>query len=188
MGYDKIKDFDQEIKELRLWAKAHAPANARLAGTAAAEHYTASLGHIFLYKKPELVKGAAKPFQYLLSYHALEEIEHKAVCFDLYQKVSGNYIARIMGLIFTTFDLMRLVRTRQIYLMKKDGLWNLKNRMSAWKFVWGRKGLVWTLLPYALNYCRPHFHPWEVDERSKLNETFGELYQEMGIAGVSKGA
>lgn len=187
LGYGKIAKFDQKIKDMRLWAKENAPAYSRLAGTAAAEHYTASLGHIFLNERPELIKGAAKPFQYLLSYHALEEIEHKAVCFDLYQEVSGNYLSRIFGIVFTSFDLMHLVRARQIYLLKKDGLWNFKNRIKAWQFVWGSKGMVWTLLPYFLNYFRPDFHPWETDERSKLNEIFGDIYQEMGIVGVSEG-
>lgn len=186
LGYKKIQEFDDNLRELRLWSRDNVPAAARLSGTAASEHYTASLAHIFLHKRPDLIKGAAKPFQYLLAYHALEEIEHKAVCYDLYQIVSGSYFSRILGLIFTTFDLMRLVRSRQIYLMKKDGLWNWKNRLKAWKFVWGSKGLVWTLVPYVLNYLRPNFHPWETDERSMLEKTFGDLYKELDMSVMAK--
>lgn len=181
LGYDKMAEFDQNLKDLRIWARENAPAKSRLAGTAASEHYTASLAHIFLNKRRDLIEGAAKPFQYLLAYHALEEVEHKAVCYDLYQEVSGNYFNRILGLLFSTFDLMRLVRARQIYLMKKDGLWTWKHRLRAWKFVWGKEGLVWTLMPYFLDYFRPDFHPWDSDERQKLDEVFGDIYKELDM-------
>lgn len=182
LGYTKMADFDQELRQLRLWSRSKVSANARLSMTAASEHFTASIAHMFLNKRPDLLENAAQPFQTLLIYHALEEVEHKAVCYDLYNEVSGHYGLRMLGLLTSTLDIMYRVAERQIYLLKKDGLWNFKTAVQSWRLIWGKKGIAIQLFPYVMNYLRPSFHPWESDERPRLKQKYGDLLEQAGLS------
>lgn len=176
MGYDKMDSFSEELKRMRLWAKDNVAAEYRLAMTSASEHFTASMANFFIYKRPDLLRGAAKPFQQLLLYHALEELEHKAVCYDLYQHSEGGYSLRMLGLFVSSVDIMKQVSERHIYLLKKDGLWNLTNKIKALNLIWGRKGIALQLIPYVLDYTKPNFHPWDTDERQMLQSSFSDVF------------
>lgn len=178
-GYGRMDAFSDELKKMRLWAKDNVPAETRLSMTSASEHFTASMAHFFIYKRPDLIRGASEPFQQLLLYHALEEVEHKAVCFDLYQESKGGYRLRMLGLLISSVDIMKHVSERHIYLLKKDGLWNLSNRVKAMNLIWGRKGIATQLIPYVLTYTKPNFHPWETDERVKLRASFEDIFQQL---------
>lgn len=182
LGYSEIEDQSQQLKQLRLWSREHMHASFRIATTAGAEHYTASLAHLFLYKRPDLLDAGDPPIKAAFVYHALEEIEHKAVCFDLFTAVSGAYWLRALGLLMSAVDIMRQTRKRHIYLLKRDGLWNWKNRMSAWRFIWGARGIATQLIPYTLRYLKPGFHPWQTDERHKIQERYGAVLSALEAA------
>lgn len=181
LGFTRLVDFDQELRELRINAKETVPAIVRLSITSAVEHYTASLAHLFL-ERPEFIDGAIKPFRYILLYHSLEEVEHKAVCYDLYHAAGGSYPLRIFGLFVATLDIAYQARKRHVYLMKESGQWGLSNRLKAWQHVWGRKGIAWSLLPYTLRYLRPGFHPWQTDERPAIDERYGDDLSEVNMS------
>lgn len=173
LGYDEVSTQMEQLKQLRLWARKNMPMPLRIAATAGGEHYTASLADLILLRRPELLETVDEPFRQALLYHSLEEIEHKAVCFDLFNAVSGTYWLRAFGLIMTAVDIMRLTRKRHIYFLKQDGLWNWKNRLAAWRFIWGRKGLATAMIPYTFKYLRPGFHPWKTDEREAFDRRYG---------------
>jgi len=185
LGYSHMAGFSDELKKMRLWAKKNIPAEYRLAMTSASEHFTASMAHFFIYRRPDLLRGAAKPFQQLLLYHALEELEHKAVCYDLYQESEGGYPLRMLGLAVSSFDIMKHVSERHIYLLKKDGAWNFPNRIKALNLIWGKKGIARQLIPYVIAYTKPNFHPWDTDERSMLVASFGDILNSITPKGVS---
>lgn len=186
MGFNRMEDFNKELEELRLWSHENVSPMIRLADTAATEHYTASLAHLALYKKPEMLEGAAEPFKSLLVYHSLEELEHKGVCYDLFKYAGGGYFKRTAIMIYTTIDLMRMVRSRHIYLLKKDGLWDRAHRKKARQWVWGRKGLVVALLPCFLRYMKPGFHPWDVDERKDFFKRYGDVIKRFPELSISR--
>ncbi len=68
----------------------------RLASTAAAEHFTALLAEqAFTHRELD----AAHPvIRDLLMWHAAEEVEHRAVAFDVLQRVDKSYALRMVGL------------------------------------------------------------------------------------------
>ena len=75
--------------------------------TAALEHYTATLAETLL-GDPEARAQIGHPAaRYLLMWHALEESEHKAVAFDVFQAVGGTELMRqvTMWLTHMTFVL-----------------------------------------------------------------------------------
>lgn len=177
LGYVGMQGFDEKLKRENKWARKKLSPLLRLSMTAASEHFTASLAHLFVYKRPDFIEQAASPFRELLVYHALEEVEHKAVCYDLYQKAGGGYFMRTFAMVFITFDLLIRLGNRQKYLLKKDGLWTPENRKAARQLLWGKDGIMRVLGPYLLQYFRPGFHPWETDEREALQAAFGKELQ-----------
>lgn len=175
LGYPRMREFDEEIRNLRLWARKHISPLRRLSMTAGSEHLTASLARLILYRRPELLDTAERPVRDLLAWHALEEVEHKAVCFDLYQQAGGGYQMRITGLAFSIMDLLKHLHQGTKYLLQEDGLWTWRNRIKLTRELYGRKGLFTSLLPDLLQYLKPGFHPWDTDERADLHERFGDL-------------
>ncbi len=173
-GYDAMQGFDERLRNDNRWARKKLSPLVRLSMTAASEHFTASLAHLFVYQKPELIEHARSPFRELLVYHALEELEHKAVCFDLYQAARGGYFLRIAGMVFVTIDLLVRLHNRQSYLLEHDGLLNPQTKKEMRALLWGRQGIMRTLAPFLLQYFRPDFHPWRTDEREDFMQRYAK--------------
>lgn len=73
-----------------------APPVIRLSVTVALEHLTATMAKDAL--SDGLLDSADPQIARLLRWHASEEIEHKAVAFDVLKKVDGRYVVRIAGM------------------------------------------------------------------------------------------
>ncbi|MEV0246662.1 metal-dependent hydrolase [Nocardia sp. NPDC050712] len=96
-----VQDRAKQLEQLM-------PAHLHLAATAAAEHYTTVLA-VRVLTKPEIQAIAVDPeVRNLLNWHALEEVEHKSVAFDVYRAVGGGETMRILtmaGLLALTVPL-----------------------------------------------------------------------------------
>ena len=80
-----------------------------LAFTAALEHYTATLAELLLHDeaaREEVGRSAARD---MLTWHALEESEHKAVAYDVYKAMGGGEVMRIFVMFLT--DLLFILET-----------------------------------------------------------------------------
>jgi predicted metal-dependent hydrolase len=135
-----------------------------LARTAAAEHFTAMFAESLL-DADGLLAGADARMQALYTWHGVEEIEHKAVAFDVLQKVARvPYPIRALGL----FDVTMLLTLRLIMianqLWKHDGL-GRRTRMGyslrALGWLFGPRGFIGRRGRGYLAYLKPSFHPWQ---------------------------
>lgn len=80
-----------------------------LAFTAALEHYTATLAELLLTDE-DARKAVGQPgARDILTWHALEESEHKAVAFDVYKAMGGSESMRIIVMYLT--DLLFILET-----------------------------------------------------------------------------
>lgn len=181
IGYKKMAKYNNQLRNVSLWFRKNVPVVLRLAITAAAEHYTASLAFLFTHVKSEILTESLLPFRNLLLYHAMEEIEHKSVCYDLYQCLSGNYFGRLFGFYFITLDLMISIYIRYRYLLKKDGVWDKNNRRKVRAYLFGRAGIIKGLLSRVKAYLKPSFHPWQTDERILINNLFHNYQVQMNL-------
>jgi predicted metal-dependent hydrolase len=179
LGYTEMPAFSARLKKLRLWANDNISAMNRLAMTAAAEHLTASLARLLLEKRPDLLEDASRPVRDLLAWHALEETEHKSVCFDLYQQAGGGYWRRCLMLGVELIDLFVQVHQRHRYLLRQDGLWNWRSRWRLFRDIWGPTGVIGQIMPFLLRYLKPGFHPWDTDERQGFISRFGYLLRDI---------
>ena len=155
-----------------------------LAVTAALEHYTATLAETLLDEPEARAQIGHDGVRSLLLWHALEEAEHKAVAFDVYQRMGGTERMRVatMWMIHLTFLLETSIWT--IISLARDpdarrqpgrvlgGLWRLRRS----PFTSPRA------VRQLFEYHRRGFHPNDRDTteligrwRAKLFGSGGEL-------------
>lgn len=140
------------------------PKKQTLAITAAAEHLTAIMAEALFQRKE--VMGEADPRMFAMyAWHAMEEMEHKAVAFDVMQKVAKIwYLRRVVALLETTLSFNINVLTFANAMLRQDGF-------SRWQRVkLFAKGLAWVYGPGGMfmgtwrsyvRYFKPGFHPWQ---------------------------
>lgn len=148
-------------------ARKYAPAKQTLAETAAAEHMTAIMAHGFFERKEVLAHADAR-MRAMYAWHAMEEIEHKAVAFDVMQKIAKvGYLRRVLSMVLVTFgfNLHALLTVR--YMLKVDGFsrWQ-RTKMFAKGLAWvfGPRGLYMPMFKHYIGYYKPGFHPWHTGQ------------------------
>jgi uncharacterized protein len=130
-----------------------------LAVTAAFEHCTAVFADGTL-RYDSWFAGADEKMATLWRWHAAEETEHKAVAFDVYQAIGGNYAWRIRWylyvLVLFTFDTMRQTT---LNLWHDGSLFKPSTWWGAAKFLVGKNGFIWRCTMPLLAYFKRDFHP-----------------------------
>lgn len=140
----------------------------QLAITCALEHFTATMAEQLL-KREDLSSQMKSDKMYKLwMWHAIEENEHKAVAYDVYQQVYGGYFTRTAVMLLTTVIFLSVIAGFQINLLRRDGqLFNWR----SWKHGLGvllhpRRGYFVALIRPWLDYFRPGFHPFDHDTKA----------------------
>lgn len=147
-----------------------------LATTAALEHLTAILAHRILSDPEQWVKPMHPDIAPLWQWHAVEEAEHKAVAFDVLQRVSGSHSLRVLALIGATFGFLLDNLIRLFYLLAKDGLaWKPRVWIDGARYLWGREGAFRTLIPDYLEWYRRDFHPKQRDDQPLIDACLARL-------------
>jgi predicted metal-dependent hydrolase len=116
-GYD-IDRFLERYRAISARVEALVPDAINLAGTAAAEHFTAILADGAFSKG--ILDSLDPRMQRLMAWHAAEEIEHKAVAFDVLETVSDSYALRIAGLAYATVMLGGFWLAATTMLLRQD--------------------------------------------------------------------
>ena len=176
MGYstalvDRLVDLG-----LNRYAKKVLPMSVQLSITAALEHYTATLAEVLL-SDPQAQADLPGEIGNLLRWHALEESEHKAVAFDVYEKVSGNYLIRTatMRVVTVLFLLAIVVATR--HSMRRDpAARDRAARQASRKRLRTSPFLSKKVRSRLADYNRRGFHPDDHDTDALLAKWREELF------------
>jgi uncharacterized protein len=162
------------------------PPPIQLATTAACEHFTAILAHAALAEG--LIDSAHPDVKALLLWHAAEEIEHKAVAFDVLQKVAPSYGIRIAGLVVASACLgaFWLAATRR--LLAQDGL-TLSETRASLRALRREQPLVQRVFVRGIrSYLARDFHPWKHDNRELATCYLAALDQNRPGPGTKAGS
>ncbi len=138
-----------------------------LAVTAAFEHLTAMMCSTFI-EREDIIGDWDHRIRAMYTWHAIEEVEHKAVCFDVMQKVAKvGYFKRVAAMLLVSvmfpLGIMRIMN--RMFQADKLSLWQ---QAKTWA-----KGLWWMHKPggaflpavgFYLAYFKPGFHPWQHPE------------------------
>jgi predicted metal-dependent hydrolase len=160
-GY-QIRPFLERYVRIAEWIERRVPPSLSLAVTVAHEHFTATLAELAL--GHGLLDAAHPAMQQLLLWHACEELEHKAVAFDVLQKIDPGFVLRMAGLLLggATLGGFWLLAARE--LLRQDGISFREGRRSVRHLVREHKVLqAWWR--GTRDYARRDFHPWQNDNR-----------------------
>lgn len=131
-----------------------------LAITSALEHYTAVMAEVALQNDGEILKEIHPVMKDLLYWHAAEEIEHKAVAYDVFEEMVGNYPVRILGMIYATTVLAFYGSLGHLLLLLGDGEVNIQELSTHTnKFTGKAKPLFESVLSSIGEYFLIDFHP-----------------------------
>jgi predicted metal-dependent hydrolase len=144
------------------------PKRWQLAATAALEHFTAILGQLVL-ERPEILEGADPTMAALWRWHSAEENEHKAVAYDVYLAVGGNYPERVFIMLVAALIFWAKVIEHQARFMHADGdLASLEEHVDLQRFLWVQPGALPAMWKHWLAWFRPGFHPNDLDASDAL--------------------
>ncbi|MBL1078193.1 metal-dependent hydrolase [Nocardia sp. 2] len=182
MGYP-IEWLDSPEQQQRMLAlEQRLPALVHLAMTAAAEHYTAVLAQRVL-TSDEIQSIPAEPeFWNLLNWHALEELEHKSVAFDVFRAVGGTEATRI-GVMLAMFALTVPLTygSLAVSLWRDPQARRRPLRVAREAYSLFRGPIFRGLMPELAKYMRPGFHPDHIDTEALLAHWQDELFGENGV-------
>lgn len=137
-----------------------------LAATVCLEHFTALFAHRLL-ADPERLQAMEPHLRKVWAWHAMEELEHKGVAFDVYLAIGGRRSALSRAMLLVTFTFTLDITRNLIALLRADRvLWRPRTWWEAASYLFGlRRGLVWRTLPAWLAFFGGRFHPWTHDDR-----------------------
>jgi predicted metal-dependent hydrolase len=163
-GYRIDPFLDRHHRFFYGWLEPRMPAQLKLAATAAAEHFTAIMANNAF--EDDILVTAHPVMRDLLRWHAAEEIEHKAVAFDVLQKVNPSYWLRIAGLAFSTLSLGLSWALGARMLLQQDGATRdeLRAEMKLLRQGGQRDRITRRVFMKGIReYLRRDFHPSQRD-------------------------
>ncbi len=130
----------------------------RLAITAGLEHYTALLAEVGITSK--VLDSAHPEMARLFYWHAAEEMEHKAVAYEVLQAVDDSYLLRLVGMWLASLFLFVFSSMGIITLLWQDGkLLDINVAEEVWDLNLGEKALLPKAAKIFFEYFKPDFHP-----------------------------
>lgn len=169
-GYDtaQIERFMAEELDKRTakWS-----AKKRLMRTVAAEHFTAVMAHHAL-NSGHAFKSMPESLKSLFIWHAIEEIEHKSVAFDVYKHCVGDMGAlrrHYAHFAFIEFPFQFMMITR--HLLKGIGhKTSWKERRGMWQYLFGPGGTISSCKHLYMMFLKKDFHPWQHDDSAMVEQ------------------
>jgi predicted metal-dependent hydrolase len=174
-GYD-IESIEATMEKRFSGIKRVMSKKRQLAAVIAYEHFTAIFGDIVL-KDPKWLEGVDPMYAQLLRWHAAEEVEHKAVAYDVYQAIGGDYPTRIIAMLVAGFAFYRRLVSYMYTFLKQDGKHkSVKTWLSILRFQFVRPASFFQLAPSYFRYFLPNFHPNDIDNSYLVSEWENDAY------------
>jgi len=166
-----VEKFERMIRAGTRFVSRHVPKKALLAATCAYEHYTALFAELLLGDR-RLLADAHPFYRDIWRWHAMEEEEHKAVAFDVYQTAARDrlsYIRRVIAMLIVTLDFWITNRGLIVWLMiKRRQFWNLRAWGRVFWHLWVSPGVWRRVMAGVFGYMAPDFHPWKREVRPEV--------------------
>lgn len=168
-GYD-LSRIDTLLKMRFDWMRTLHPAT-QAGATAALEHFTTILACEAI-GNPRHLETACEEIRRLWCWHAAEEIEHKAVAFDVFLLSTralpavSRWFLRVRVMAAATFYLFDFMLRGMAEFFRQDGILEFRTWMRFVKFAFVSPGVIRRILGRYLLWYFPGFHPWWSDDRA----------------------
>ncbi len=156
------------------------PHSQQLAFTTFMEHFTALVGEQLLTDEHFQKNGDPEMLQLWL-WHAMEELEHKAVAFKVYEQVGNRRMERLLAFPVVTAVMLPAVFGSWFYLLAREGkLFDRKDLIKGLGLMLGRRGLIGRIIPKMGLFARKDFHPDKKDTKALEAKWREHLFGEHG--------
>lgn len=178
-GYD-IAMADRMIR-VSLGMLERLPASQQAACTSFMEHVTAHLAEQWLTHEefrsttdPEMIR--------LWTWHAIEELEHKSVVFDVHAQISRHpWIERVLAAPLVLGALLPGIAFSWVWITYRQGeALNVREHRRGLKALLGRGGFIRKVLVRMPEYFHRDFHPERQDTRALEQQWRERLFGEDG--------
>lgn len=161
-GFPALESEAQIDRILERVAKLFPSREDQLIITVAIEHCTAVLSNMYL-QDTDLQKALDPDVRDLYLWHSQEEIEHKAVAYDIYKALGENYFKRIAFMSATLLSFAALlIQFQNRFYNAKPTQSRLKRWQQTAKFCLHPRMLL--MARGFANFYSPSFHPWQEDD------------------------
>jgi len=158
------------------------PRSTQLATTCALEHFTALFAHVLLSRQDEFLAQSDEEFANFWLWHAVEESEHKAVCFDVYEHIFGkgllSYLHRVGVMACISFFFLLSLAIGFSFIQFKQKMLGLRHTLNGKKTKQSKsdgtaklsalfKGVAPSMY---FDYYRPSFHPLKTDSGALIDK------------------
>lgn len=152
-----------------------------MALTAGCEHITALLSEIAL--TDNFFQDAPEDLKALFEWHSGEELEHRAVAYDVFEATNSSYPHRVAGLIgaYIFFTIFTSYITCNL-LWQDKSLFKVRTVRDAMDCFFLEHKLFPKAVGIFARYLLPDFHPSRYKELEKLAENVFNRYGNYGVA------
>ncbi|WP_169708667.1 metal-dependent hydrolase [Trinickia terrae] len=164
----RMESWERSLfKRLSIWL----PLNWNLALFVAVEHWTAAFSHFGLQRPDDWFSECDPTMFSLWEWHAVEELAHKSVCFDIFRYFGGSYFSRVAGMVLLLALIMLPgIFARMAYLFWKDGIFfKPATYKGLFSYLFSRTGVLRTTFLDFLGYFRLGYNPWNLDSRPLIS-------------------
>ncbi len=161
-------DVDREVayaERVFAWIEERVPKKIQLGMTAFLEHLTATGAHI-LFTVPAAAEAMHPEMERFWRWHAVEELEHKSVAYDLFQNIGGGYFTRVFSALTAIVLLARPFERIARRMIVKDPHRVTTAERSAARDL--QRKLTLPQIRLIAQYFKPGFHPDSYDDRGYL--------------------
>jgi len=137
----------------------------QLALTLAAEHYTATMANYLL--ESGWITKSEPSYAWLWRVHAVEEIEHRAVTFDVYEYI-GDYKTRMIAYFLASLIVFMSVQILYIMKDKSASIIDTAEWIEFGKFI---GSLMISIGPELIKFVHPFYHPDLMNVTDKFDPT-----------------
>ncbi len=157
-GYPALR-MEQFVRDRMQSIQDTSTPEQNLARTVALEHFTAIMAKGFM-DHPEFFEKMDSDMATIWAWHAIEEVEHKSVAFDVYKTCVDDERLRLTAMLKITyfFILINAIRTIKLLHHRKQ-LFNLKAWAKGLNLLWISPGVFRKIIPDYLEFYRKDFHP-----------------------------
>lgn len=172
-GYD-VESIGRGIDEMLDLAKAK-PIEVSLAVSIALEHFAAAISHKLL-TDPRYLEGADPEAAELWRWHAIEELEHKGLVFDVWLWATRDwsswkrYSTRALVAAKVTRKYFSNRVTDALGLLAQDGIGGPRAKWRLYAFLWLSPGMMSRMFFEWAAILLPGFHPWQRDHRELIRK------------------
>jgi len=171
-----IRRLDRRTRVGLKMVERFASPKVRLAITAAQEHYTATLAEVLM-ANVDTLDFRDERIRDVFLWHAVEETEHKAVAFDVYQAVFGDERTRIRVMrIMTAQFLLGASISVLVNLLADPDARHPRTLMSCLRRFRQSPFFASSVSTRLRAYNHPDFHPDNHDSSELLARTWSRLF------------